>query len=268
MFNEDIKFQLPRHGQCSFIPLIIAMAASAAAGAAARSSARQGLAEAGDVYDQYGNLISEEIMRGYTKSKDTIRAQYAKAIGQFEPYRQFGTNLLDRYGETMTPGSKWYQWRTKEGEKGVNRYLASRGLHGSGEAATEAFQRMGTQLSAEEEQAVFDRLAGGVNLGYNATGATTGLITGKADRVAGIYNNRATSYSNLYSWLADRRAKLAGDAGMVNAGFYSGLGQMAMQAGSMAGGMYGGGGGVATSGVAGGGTPSSLTPNSLYNYRR
>lgn len=216
MFNEDIKFQLPKHGQCSIFGIIGSLLGAGAA--------KKGLSSAEEIYDEYGNLISEEQQKAFKQQKKRTQRQFGQAIEQYEPYRKLGLNLLDRYEQTLTPGSEWYQWRQKEGEKGVNRYLASRGLYGSGEAATEAFQRMGTQLSAEEEQSVYNRLLGGLNLGYGATGASTGLRTGKVDRVSGLYGARASNLGNLYQWLAEKKAGIAQEKGMQTAGLYSGIG--------------------------------------------
>ena len=56
------------------------------------------------------------------------------------------------------------------------------------------FQRMGTQLSAEEEALVIVDF-GGLNLGYDATGASTGLRTGKVDRLASLYGTKASNLS-------------------------------------------------------------------------
>lgn len=263
MFNEDIKFQLPRHGQCSIFGIIGSILGAGAA--------KKGLEGAEDIYDEYGNLITAEQTEAFKKAKKRYDKGYTKSIEQYEPYRKLGLNLLDRYEQTLTPGSKWYQWRQKEGEKGVNRWLASRGLSGSGEAATEAFQRMGTQLSAEEEQNVYSRLLGGMNLGYDATGASTRLRTGKVDRLASLYGTKASNLSNLYTWLAEKKASMAQEKGNINAGLYSGIGNTIDQ-GIITGLTLGMGGGGATA-MAGGGAgsvarsvPSSLTPNSLYNY--
>lgn len=255
MFNEDIKFKLPKHGQCSFFGIIGSILGAGAA--------KKGLSNAEGTYDEYGNLIKKEQKKGFKSAKD----QYRKSIGQFEPYSSLGLNLLDRYEQTLTPGSKWYQWRQKEGEKGVNRYLASRGLYGSGEAATEAFQRMGTQLSAEEEALVNSRLVGGVELGYNATGKIAGLRAG----LASLYGNKASNMSNLYTWLAEKKATIAQEKGNINAGLYSGIGNTIDQ-GIITGltlGMGGGGSAMAGSGAASSvasSVPRSLTTNSLYNY--
>ena len=260
MFNEDIKFQLPRHGQCSIFGIIGSILGAGAA--------KKGLEGAEDIYDEYGNLITAEQLKAFKKAKGRYDKGYTKAIEQYEPYRKLGLNLLDRYEQTLTHGSEWYKWRSKEGEKGVNRWLASRGLYGSGEAATEAFQRMGTQLSAEEEALVNSRLLGGLNLGYDATGASTRLRTGKVDRLASLYGNKATNLSTLYTWLAEKKAGIAQERGNINAGLYSGIGNTIDQAIITAATMGMGGGGAAMAGAAGASrVPSSLTPNSLYNYR-
>ena len=260
MFNEDIKFQLPRHGQCSIFGIIGSILGAGAA--------KKGLEGAEDIYDEYGNLITAEQLKAFKKAKGRYDKGYTKAIEQYEPYRKLGLNLLDRYEQTLTPGSEWYKWRSKEGEKGVNRWLASRGLSGSGEAATEAFQRMDTQLSAEEEALVNSRLLGGLNLGYDATGASTRLRTGKVDRLASLYGNKATNLSTLYTWLAEKKAGIAQERGNINAGLYSGIGNTIDQAIITAATMGMGGGGAAMAGAAGASrVPSSLTPNSLYNYR-
>ncbi len=236
------------------------------------AAAKKGLSSAEDIYDEYGNLISSGIEDVTKKGTKAYREQYDKAIGMYEPYRKLGLDLLDQYKDTLTPGSKWYQWRVKEGEKAVNRKMASLGLYGSGEASTEALQRMNTQLSAEEEQSVFDRLYGGVSLGYGATGASAGLRTQKVGQVTGLKTWGTSNLNNLYTWLAEKKAALAQEKGMQTAGLYSGIGNTIDQ-GIMTGltlGMGGGAGGAA--GAAAGSrvassVPSSLTPNSLYNYK-
>ena len=254
MFNEDIKFQLPRHGQCSIFGIIGSLLGAGAA--------KKGLESAEDAYDEYGDLIRRLQVKSFRNAKE----EYSKSIEQYEPYRKLGLNLLDRYEQTLTPGSKWYNWRLKEGEKGVNRYLASRGLSGSGEAATEAFQRMGTQLSAEEERDIHSRLLGGLNLGYGATGSSTGLRKG----IASLIGNRASNLSNLYTWMAGKKADIAQEKGNITAGMYSGIGNIIDQGLLTAFGMgaFGGAGAGAGAGSVASSVPSSLTPNSLYNYGR
>lgn len=187
-------------------------------------SGSKGTSSAMDVYEDIAKKISDEIEWAYQKGKKQYKKDYRRIFRAYEPYRQLGLNLLDRYEETLTPGSEWYNWRLKEGEKGVNRYLASRGLSGSGEAATEALQRMNTQLSAEEEQNLYNRLVGGLNVGYSATQAKTGMRERKAGNLVSLYGNRAANLGNLYQWLAEKRAPLKQEQGYQRGALYSGIG--------------------------------------------
>lgn len=236
----DTKF----HGKrtCNFwgaiAGMIGGMIANTAGGAAAKSETRKGLSEAGDQYDYSADLIAKELQRTFTQQKRRTLSEYKDALREFRPYSKMGTKLLARYKQTLKPGSQWYQWRKDEGEKDVRRWLASEGMSGSGEAAVEAFQRMNTQLSAEEEQDLYNRLLGGVNIGYESAGSRSALRTKKADSLIGIYGDRAVNTSSLYSWLAEAKAKLEEQRGEANAGFYKGLGQMGGQAGTTVGGMF------------------------------
>ena len=216
MFNEDIKFQLPKHGQCSIFGMIGSLIGA--------GKAQAGLEDAMEMYDETADKIAAELEEASKKSKRRVKKEYGRMFRAFEPYRELGLNLLDRYEETLTPGSKWYEWRREEGEKGVRRWLASQGLSDSGEAATEAFQRMNTQLSAEEEQNVHNRLLGGLNLGYGATQAKTALRERKAGNLVSLYGSRAANLGNLYQWLAEKKAPLRQEQGYQQGSLYSNIG--------------------------------------------
>ncbi len=225
-------------------------------GSKASKSLGKAYDEAALTLDYFSDLGVNAANKASRNAREDYEKIYGNALDDLRPYAKFGKKLLGKYRKTLTPGSKWYDWRVGEGEKTVNRMLASRGLHGSGEAAYEMLKRMNTQLSAEEEQSVFDRLYGGVNLGYNAASARAGLRQNKASGMAGTRLWHAGKLGDFYE--STRMAKMAGLLGMGQQkaqnqqNLWSGIGNT-LDMGLLA--AYGmgafGGGGAGATGVAG-----------------
>ena len=242
----DTKIQ--RKMSCNFFGAI----GSIIGGSSGSKQLSKGYDEAASTLDYFGDLA----VNAANKAGRNAREDYGYSIG-LDPYARFGKKLLGKYRQTLTPGSKWYDWRVEEGEKAVNRMLASRGLYGSGEGAYEMLKRMNTQLSAEEEQSVFDRLYGGVSLGYNAASTRAGLRQNKAAGKAGTRLWHAGRLGDIYE--STRQAKAAGLMGLANQraqgqqNLYSGIGNFIDSSLLAAYGMgaFGGAGAAGATGVAG-----------------
>lgn len=251
--EEVLDTKIHRKMCCNFFGAI----GSIIGGSKASKSLSKGYDEAATLLDTYGDYSVIAANKASRNARGDYRQAYGNALDDLRPYAKFGKNLLSKYRQTMKPGSKWYDWRVEEGEKAVNRMLASRGLYGSGEGAYEMLKRMNTQLSAEEEQSVFDRLYGGVNLGYNAASARAGLRQGKAAGMAGTRLWHAGKLGDIYE--GTRQAKAAGLMGLANQkaqgqqNLYSGIGNF-LDSGLLAAygmGAFGGAGASGATGVAG-----------------
>ena len=245
--------RIPLRRECFFFGAI----GSIIGGNKASKTLSKAYDEAATLLDVYGDYSVDAANKAARNARGDYRKYYNNALEELLPYSNLGEDLLGQYKQTLTPGSKWYDWRVGEGEKTVNRMLASRGLYGSGEAASEMLRRMNTQLSAEEEQSVFDRLYGGVNLGYNAAGTRAGLRQNKAAGVAGTRLWRAGKLGDIYE--GTRQAKFAGLMGLGQQkaqgqqNLWSGIGNNLDMAAMIAMMAAGGGGAGATgaTGVAG-----------------
>jgi hypothetical protein len=116
--------------------------------------------------------------------------------------------LSATYNHEESPAAKWL---TQQGTQALNRSLASRGLSGSGQAAT-GLANLRTGIMAQDYDKSLARMGSLVDIGRGAATST-----------AAASQNLGTNLSNLYTGVGAANANAAMNAGQARAGLYSGI---------------------------------------------
>jgi len=101
-----------------------------------------------------------EASKGASRGADLADRAYQETA----PYRQIGREAIDRLRGTYLTGeipyteSPGYEFRRGEGQKAIDRMMASRGLYGSGRRG-KALSRFADDLATQEYDQGFNRLA-------------------------------------------------------------------------------------------------------------
>ena len=151
-----------------------------------------------------------------------------KQMALYTPWREAGMEALGRLRNfEFDPNDPSYQWRLGEGEKGIDQFLASRGLHGS-RAGLNALTDFRSRLGAEEYGSQYGRAFNLAEMGLGATRGMSGAGAGLPGMAMAEGQNKGAFWSGLPG--------MAGSAMM--GGYYGGQ-------------LFGGGG------AGGGGLPSA-----------
>ncbi len=116
--------------------------------------------------------LFDDIFGGGSASKGAKRAAELaeRQYQETAPYRQLGRESVDRLrdiyvtGEVPFTASPGYDFRRDEGMRGINRFMAARGLSGSGRAIRGA-SRFLDDLASQEYNQGFNRLASMAGIG-------------------------------------------------------------------------------------------------------
>jgi len=171
-----------------------------------------GLNVAGGIYGAtQANKASKKQVKAAEQAQTVLRP-YAdvgdQAAGQFKNF--LATEAMSPFDFQADPG---YQFRLAEGEKAIDRAAGARGSRYSG-ATLKGLQRYAQDYASGEYGQAFARdadtktrrynmLAGGVNIGQNASGTIGNYMTGAGDaRAAGVVggaNALSGGLSDAYS---------------------------------------------------------------------
>lgn len=152
--------------------------------------------------------------KGASEASDILAQQYA----DLRPYRQIGTEAITDLRDIYLRGTKpytaspGYDFRRGEAERGLERFLAARGLSGSGRAIRGA-ARLADDLATQEYDQGFNRLAAlagiggtgqqmsGQTLGQQAQYALTGGQARQSgyDRASGAAINTLAGLAGMYA---------------------------------------------------------------------
>lgn len=156
-------------------------------------------------------FFSDLLGEGQKKAAEEGIGFQRKVYKDLGPYRSVGkeaVNLMrDMYlrGTTPITESPGYQYRLEEGTRGLDRFLAARGLGKSGRAIRGAGRLM-DQLASQEYDQGFNRMAALAGIGPSAT--TPGLQVGQSMGQLGMAGARARQSG--YQDIANLTAGLAG----------------------------------------------------------
>jgi len=146
--------------------------------------------------------LLDSLTGGGSDSSGDIKKYHRKARKDLKPYRKLGKwaipqaketditggageflNKMKTYGQDfqVNPDDPMFKFRMDQGEKGVNRFMASRGLYNS-RAGLNVLQDTGQRISAEESQGQYQRGYGQLMDSFNM--ATT---LGR-DKFSKLYN--------------------------------------------------------------------------------
>ncbi len=126
--------------------------------------------------------------KGAKKAAELAEREFQLAERQYQdlaPYRQIGRDAINRLtgtyitGETPYTASPGYDFRREEGLRGINRFMAARGLGGSGRAIRGASRYL-DDLASQEYDQNFNRLAA-----LAGTGQVGQQLSGNALRMSG-----------------------------------------------------------------------------------
>jgi len=114
--------------------------------------------------------------------------------------------------------SPLYQFQQQQGEQGINRAMAARGMYGSS-AATNQLSRFQNQLGAEEAERQYGRIGGMVNMGMGQGNTYVANQGANANNAANISLNLGNSLASNIQNRGDQQASL-----------YQSMGQLPMNA--------------------------------------
>jgi len=101
----------------------------------------------------------------------------------------------DRYGGFVeSPG---YKFRLDEGQKGLDRNMAARGLLNSG-ARGKALTRYNQGVASDEFGSYMNRLAGGADMGMGAVNSTNNAAQSYGQNYGNAMNSAATARASGY----------------------------------------------------------------------
>ena len=120
-----------------------------------------------------------------------------KSMAMYTPWREAGMEALDRLRNfEFDESDPSYQWRLGEGEKGIDQYLASRGLYGS-RAGLNALTDFRSRLGAEEYGSQYGRAFNLAQMGLGATGGAAGVGQGMSNLAMQGGQNEANFWGGL-----------------------------------------------------------------------
>ncbi len=163
----------------------------------------------GDIFG--GGKESEGAERG----EDLSRQAYEDIRKDTKPYRQLGRRAIRRLEDTYITGkrpftaSPGYDFRRQEGERAIDRMMASRGLYGSG-ARGRALTRYSDDLAAEEYERGFNRLAALAGMGGAQVGRSQPYLSQQAQYAAQGGQARQSGYNRASGAAINTIAGLAG----------------------------------------------------------
>ena len=117
-------------------------------------------------------------------AKEASRLQ-RKAYRDTAPYREAGKAAIERLQDVYITGeqpytvSPGYDFRREEGLRGLDRFLAARGLGRSGRAVRGGARYL-DELAAQEYEQGFNRLAALAGIGQTASGQGASALRGQA----------------------------------------------------------------------------------------
>lgn len=153
-------------------------------------------------------LASDAQQDAAADANDMIWRMYQQKRADYAPWREAGAGAVNRLVDLTTPGKQFdtmlldpgYQFRLGEGEKSINRAVASRGNYDSG-AALKALTRYGQDYATGEFGNVFNRNALLAGMGQTATGGTVNAgqnaVNTMAGNTVGAGNARASGYVGI-----------------------------------------------------------------------
>lgn len=209
------------------LPLLIGGAAALGAGASIFGGfmGSQGERARANSIARWTNAAGREVRD--TEDRLVLRANnYSdKAASTLDPWIQGGKQAMDAFTALLMGGnstsamlnnSPLYKFRRQEGERAINRQLASRGLYNSG-AGLETLARFGAQLEGEESEKVYSRLAGLINVGATASNNLAGIQ-------GSLGNALLSGTTALGSTIGQIYANAGGPIGAAQAGRYNAIG--------------------------------------------
>lgn len=152
-----------------------------------------------------GNRNNQRLYAGFVSGIDKQLARYnelADKERKAAAYKKLSSgNFLQE--------SPLYRWQQQQGEQGINRAMAARGMYNSS-AATNQLSRFNTQLGAEETERQYGRIAGLVSQGQ--TGVNNYMTSGQntSNALANVYANLGNQLGNNAMIQGQQRAELIG----------------------------------------------------------
>lgn len=166
-------------------------------------------------------------------SQAMAEQQAASAAAQSNPL--YGS-LLKNFGMDSYQADPGYQFRLSEGNKALERALASRGQFSSmNPAAAKALQDYGQQSASQEYGAAYDRYNMDQGNIFNRLAAITGIGQNATGQLAGVGTNYANAGTDLYTGMgnaitASNQARAANKGSMFNTLLGAGVGLAAAPA--------------------------------------
>lgn len=160
--------------------------------------------------------------RGAEKQKDAILEQLGRAQAEYAPYKESGLaanrqlsgmlasgELGGRYGADDFEVDPGYQFRLTEGQRALDRRMASGGNYFSGDALR-ASQEYGQGLASQEYQNAFNRNLSEEQQIYNMLYSQQGVGANAAQNLAGLYGDEAATRARAYGAKANALSQMLG----------------------------------------------------------
>lgn len=195
---------------------LLADGANAARNTSQIAEARQRLA---DTKPTIGQNIVDNAGLDAAVAKALADQQAASTAAQSDPL--YGS-LLKSFGMEDYQADPGYQFRLSEGNKALERALASRGQFTSmNPAAAKALQEYGQQSASQEYGAAYDRYNMDQGNIFNRLASITGIGQNATGQLAGVGTNYANAGTDLYTGMgnavtAAQQAKQANRGSMFN----------------------------------------------------
>lgn len=139
----------------------------------------------------------------------------AQPVAQTPVGSDYGS-LLKSFGIEDFQADPGYQFRLSEGEKGINRAMASRGQYDSG-AALKALQRYGQDYASGEFGNAYNRYTANQTSQYNRLAG----LAGSGQTAANTLGNAGADYANYAGNNLTSNANAQGAAGIAGANAWS-----------------------------------------------
>lgn len=160
----------------------------------------------------FGSSENEDLINQQRALIENARREAEAAVtGQLSPYTQAGGQALGQLSGALTSGFDFesdpgYQFRLSEGQKALERSLASRGLSQSG-AALKAAQEYGQGLASQTYQDAYNRYLAQNSQLANLAGMGQNAAMGLGQALGNIPLASASANIDILNALAAQRAQ-------------------------------------------------------------
>jgi len=171
-------------------------------------SQRKAAKSAAAAQEQAAQAANETEWKMYQQSRKDLepwRKQGAQSLSQLAGMMRPGTDMTTRFSSQDFQADPGYQFRLQQGNQGLNRSQAARGMLNSG-AALKAAMKFGQGLASDEYQNAYNRWAQQNSDIYNRLAglANTGQQT--SNQLAQLSGNYASQYGQNIGQAANARA--------------------------------------------------------------